>query len=114
MSIVERIKKECAIKNITITFLERENKLSIGAISKWNNSSPTAENLYKIAKYLNVSMEYLITGNEESTSFSTAEQEWITLYRELASRDSNLVKEGKNCIDGLLKVYQMGKENTKI
>lgn len=110
MTIVERIKKECKAKHIPISFLEEQTGLSSGAISKWNTSSPSAEKLYNIAKFLNVSMEYLFIGEERNISLSKNEQEWLSLYKELIACDPELIKECRNCIMAIIKSYQIGKE----
>lgn len=55
---IERIKSKVPLKN-----LESVGILS-GTISAWktNNRPPRSDDLYKIADYLNVSMEWLLTG----------------------------------------------------
>ncbi len=113
MSIVERIKQECQIKNITISSLEHQNGLSTGAISKWNSSSPSAENLYKVSKFLDISMEYLITGEDKAHSLSKDEQEWLLLFRNLSAYDPELKKECIAYIKGSIKGYQISKKSKK-
>ena len=92
MGIVERIKQECKIKNITIASLEQQNGLSGGAISKWNNSIPSADKLYKISQSLNISMEYLISGKDKIHSLSEDEEQWLSLLKQLSIYDPVLKK----------------------
>lgn len=62
MNIVDRIKALCDGKQITIMQLEAKLGISNGTISKWRKSSPKLSNIEKVAKYLDVSIDYL-TGN---------------------------------------------------
>lgn len=52
-------------QNISIRELERRAGLSNGAISKWEQSTPTVDNLISVAKVLDKPLEYFITGKEE-------------------------------------------------
>ena len=44
---------------------EQELGFSNGSISKWKTSMPNSKRLQKLADYFNVSVEYLITGQEK-------------------------------------------------
>lgn len=61
---VGRIKALCKKNGITIQQLEKDLGMGNAAISKWDKSSPKADNLYKVATYFGVTMEYLLTGKE--------------------------------------------------
>lgn len=58
--IYNKIKEICKQKGISVTCLEKKAGLSNGAISKWNSSSPTADNLQAVAKILNVTLDEII------------------------------------------------------
>ena len=64
-SIINRIKTLCEIKDLEVI------EISPQIVSKWKlrNSIPRADDLFKIAKYLNVSMEWLLTGENPTTDF---------------------------------------------
>lgn len=111
MSIVDRIKRECQIKNITISALEHQNGLGTGTISKWDSSNPSAKNLYKVSKSLNISMEYLITGEDKACDLSKDEQEWLLLLRNLSAYDPELKKECIAYIKGSIKGYQISQKS---
>ena len=83
MDLADKIKQLANDRGITIAELERKSGLSNGQISKWNVRSPKTENLEKVAKYLNVSLDYL-TGN--SNSKKTAD---------LADKDTVFTYEGR-------------------
>ena len=60
MDIVDRIKKLCEEKKISIMQLELELGFSNGSISKWKKSSPKVSNLEKVAQYFSVSIDFLL------------------------------------------------------
>ena len=60
--ILKNIRKYCDKQNKSISSVEAEAGLSNGAISKWDESIPSAENLNKVAKVLHVTMDDLMKG----------------------------------------------------
>ena len=59
-----RIKQICESKGISVASVEREAGLKNGAISKWDNCKPIAENLHAAAKVLGVTVEDLLEEKE--------------------------------------------------
>ena len=57
---LEKIEKLCEERGITIFSLERTLGFGRCTISKWRNSSPSVENLKKVADYLGVSIDSLL------------------------------------------------------
>lgn len=60
MTIFENIEKLCTKNHITITQLERELSLGNGTIFRWKTSSPSVNNLQKVANYFKVKIEKLL------------------------------------------------------
>lgn len=60
----EKIEQLCVNKKIAIGRLENELGFGKGTVSKWKESSPSVENLKKVADYFDVSIDYLV-GREE-------------------------------------------------
>lgn len=58
--IYDKIKEICKEKGISISSVEKQAGLSNGAVSKWNESSPTAENLKSVADVLKVKVDKLL------------------------------------------------------
>ena len=58
--IYDKIKEICKEQGISVNSVEKQAKLSNGAISKWNESSPTAENLKSVADVLKVKVDKLL------------------------------------------------------
>ena len=83
MTIVERIQSKAKEKGITIKELEREAGLSNGIIRRWNDSSPQCNKLLIVANYLQVSLDWLVLGEENTIelSLSKTEQKIINAYR---------------------------------
>ena len=65
MTMYERIENMRKSAGISQGKLEKELGFSNGSISKWKNSTPTPDRLQKLADYFNVSVDYLITGEEK-------------------------------------------------
>lgn len=64
MSVFERIENLRKSRNLSQGKLEKELGFSNGSVSKWKNSTPTLERLQKLADYFDVSVDYLMTGQD--------------------------------------------------
>lgn len=92
MSIYDRIKSKADEKKISIKALERESGLGNGVIKRWNETSPQCNKLEKVANYLQVSIEWLITG-KENKDFSDEENEIIVAYKNAAPAIQEAVRK---------------------
>ena len=70
LTCVERIKNICRSRHIPISQLEKECGFANGYIGKLKEGTMPADRLLQVSHYLNMSYEYLITGN---ASFISAE-----------------------------------------
>ena len=66
MTLFERIEELRNSRGISQGKLEKELGFSNGSISKWKNSTPNPERLKKLADSFGVSVEYLMTGEEQN------------------------------------------------
>ena len=64
MSIKERIQSLCKETGITSKELESQLEFGKGYISKIDKSAPNTSKIQKIANYFNVTVDYLMSGNE--------------------------------------------------
>ena len=86
MSIKERVKDLCKEKGISLNKLEQEIGVASGYLSKLDN--PGIKTVKLIADYFNVSVDYLMTGEEkEVPTFSPEHIELISAYDKLSSAD---------------------------
>lgn len=60
MLIYDKIKEICRKKGVSVRQVEINAGLPTGAISKWNESSPTVKNLKAVADVLKVKIDKLI------------------------------------------------------
>lgn len=57
----EKVNALCKNRKITIAKLERECAMGNGTVRGWKTSSPSVENLKKVANYFNITVDELIT-----------------------------------------------------
>lgn len=72
--IYERIEKLCEEKGISINKLESITNVGSSSIQKWKNGSvksPSVEKLSKIARYFNVTIDYLIGATDIRSTADT-------------------------------------------
>lgn len=91
MTTLENIKKICREKkNISITALEQELGYSNGSLAKAKDIP--SSRIREIAKYLDVSMDYLMTGEKpEIPEFEPENLELIELYSKLKTEQKSAV-----------------------
>lgn len=68
MDFYERLNSLIKSRGLSQRKVEIELGFSNGAISKWKKYSPNAEKVQLLAKYFNVSFDYLMTGEEKESS----------------------------------------------
>lgn len=57
----EKVATLCQNNNLTIAKLESECEMGNGTVRGWKNSSPSIENLKKVADYFNITVDELIS-----------------------------------------------------
>ncbi len=70
MGYKENLRAELSFKGMTVKELSAKTKISKRTIDNYlrdNPASPTVENAVKIARALDVSVEYLVTGSEKQS-----------------------------------------------
>ena len=56
----KKIQEACDSKGITVSGLEKDLGFSNSTNRKWKNSSPSIENLKKVADYFGVTVDYFL------------------------------------------------------
>lgn len=64
MTLYERIQLCAKNEKVSIPTIEKECGLGNGTIGKWKDSVPKADKLYAVAKFLNKTVEFFLTGEE--------------------------------------------------
>lgn len=64
VDLYEKIKELAAQKNISIRQLEEKLGFANATLRRWNKNKPSVDKIQAVAKYFNVSVDYLL-GNEE-------------------------------------------------
>ena len=85
--VYQRLLDEKGLKNADVA---RATGISNMTLSDWKRgkSVPKADKMQKIAEFLNVSVDYLVTGEEkEVPTFSAEHIELISAYDKLSSAD---------------------------
>ncbi len=108
MLFIDRLENFLNEKKITKTELAEKIGIRRPTISEWkkNGAIPSGDICLKIANYLNVSVEWLLTGEEkQAPQLSQEEEQFIGTYQ-------NLTEEQKKTIRILLDGYK--NENTEL
>lgn len=95
MSLLSRVTNLLLEKNISIKQAERECGISNGSIRRWDTSSPSIDNLIKLADFLEISIDFLLADNRKFTTetqknvLSANELILTTLFNKIDCRDQN-------------------------
>lgn len=71
MGLYENIRDIAKLKGYSVNKLEQELGFARSSVNKFNKNTPSAEKLQQIADLLGVSLDYLMTGVEESQKKET-------------------------------------------
>lgn len=122
MTVYERIEKLRKERKLSQAKLEKELSFSNGSVSKWKTSTPTSERLQKLADYFGVTVDYLMTG-ENNTENSLTHKDEKDIERILdQTREQLLSQEGlmfdgdpasPEAIESILAAMQIGMEMAK-
>jgi transcriptional regulator with XRE-family HTH domain len=89
-TLVQRIKGICDQKGISISKLEQDLEFSAGLCSRWDKSSPSADRIVAVAKYLDSSTDYLLGLKDDNPN--TLKNKFIkTLYEKTEDYDINWI-----------------------
>ncbi len=83
MNSVDRVKNICKERKIPISRLERDLGFSNGYISQLKKGTFPADRLNSIANYLNLSPQYIMTGQENETEQYYHDEETAQMAQEI-------------------------------
>ena len=120
MTLKDRVKKLAQERGISLPALEAELGFGNSTIVKWDKSTPNADKLNAVAKYFDVTMDYLLNGNDD-TSLTTRDERDISKIIE-QTKEQLLSQEGlmfdgdpasPEAINSILDAMQIGIEMAK-
>lgn len=80
MTIVERIKEKCKERKTSMNALEKQLNFGNGSIRLWDSKTPGSDKVILVAKKLDVSLDWLLTGKEPE-DLTQDEKKLVDLYR---------------------------------
>lgn len=101
MNSVERVKAICKSRKIPISKLEKDLGYANGYIGQLRKGVFPANRLSEIANYLSVSLEYLMTGEEQKKAPALTERDRRDIAKEVEIIMSDLEKGGDLMFDGV-------------
>ena len=107
MNAVERVKTICKERKIPISKVESDCGFSNGYIGQLRKGVFPDDRILKIAEYLNVSVDYLMTGKDMEFTIEMAEIDgqlimMDKILKEYAIKLCNLSKEDKNYVMSMI------------
>lgn len=121
MNTVERIKSICKERKIPISKLEKDLGFGNAYISGLKKGTVPDDRLGKIADYLDLSIEYLMTGEEIGYLYTNENADFLVEVTKMAKDQEfvermmkymSLMKENKKSVDDMID-YMYDKENPK-
>lgn len=73
MDTVDRIKELAKKRGWSLQKVAEKAGIGINSIYRWNSKTPSTQSLTKVAKVLDVSSDYLLSGEEDTSSNKTAD-----------------------------------------
>jgi len=92
----DRIKMLCKQKGVTVTGTEKELNFARGSLCKVETNKPSMEKVKKLAEFFEVSVEYLISDNDEEKQTELTSKD----ERDIAKDMDNLLKKLRNKENG--------------
>ena len=95
MDMKERVQELCKKSSISVSELEKTLGFGNGYISKLGQSTPNTSKIKLIADYFNVSIDYIITGEEKHPipvpKMTDEYYKLISIYSNLSETDRNYI-----------------------
>ena len=94
LDLVSNINKVLDKKGVNKTQMLQSLKIPKSSMNNWesNGNIPSGDKLFAIAQYLNVSMEWLITGQEAKNDISQEDKELLENYHQLSPDNQSVIQ----------------------
>lgn len=97
MQLIDRVQQKCKEQGTNFRKIEQDLGFGNGTLRKWDTQKPSYDKVLLVAKKLNVSLDWLITG-KESEDLTPEEQRLIETYRQCNSIGQSLIQEQADAI----------------
>lgn len=90
---IERILELMSKEDITAKKLTQDIGISSSAISEWKKgkAKPTSEAIIKMAKYFNVTTDYILLGKSNDLKLSNEEKKLLEIFQNLSTDDKTIL-----------------------
>ena len=96
---LDRIKALCKERGVTVSQMARDLGFGEGAIYKWPKNQPSGERVARVAKYLNVSTDYLYGRTDlKQNPENLVETDLVTLQRAIQNLSQEDRVKAKNIL----------------
>lgn len=93
MDINHRIFQELKQRGLKSKELSLKTGIAVSTISEWKKGvSLKPDMIIRVAEFLHVSTDYLLTGSESRSSLAPEEAEMLVKFRRLDAGDKNVIK----------------------
>lgn len=102
MGLYEQIRDIAKEKGYSVNKLEKELGFARSSINKFNKNRPSLDKIQQIADYLNVSVDYLMTGNDDAKkeNISDISNDNLDVAKDIDRLILQMSKSGKLTYDG--------------
>lgn len=90
---VERIVDLIKKKGMSINAVEKQLGFGNGAIKRFDTNSPSIDKIISLSNFLNVSLDYLVIGNDSTDILSAEERKLIDTFKKLSPMNRCRVAE---------------------
>lgn len=101
-TIVERVKRLCKTKGVSVSQMQQDLGLPQGGVYKWNKHTPSFPALQKMSAYFGVSIDYILEGDNE--------QEPIIDIKFELNKLVSMLKDNSNIVYGDSQLSELSKQ----
>ncbi|QCZ51005.1 helix-turn-helix domain-containing protein [Levilactobacillus brevis] len=112
MTLFERVKKMSKERGLSLSQLNDKAGLGKNAIYKWKTQKPSTENIQKVASALGVTVDYLLSGEEQKneTTKKVNIEDLLDGTAMLTDRDGELTDADRAALRALISTYLQSTE----
>ncbi|MDG4968278.1 helix-turn-helix domain-containing protein [Lactococcus lactis] len=112
MDLYEKIKELAAQKNISIRQLEEKLGFANATLRRWNKNKPSVDKIQAVAKYFNVSVDYLL-GIEDDKKPRFSPELNDAIENAEAYEGTPLTDQDKAILRGVIAAYLENRDKNK-